>query len=430
LCFTILVRILRWLGAMAGLALVTAAGVRLALNPSTIGFIFLIAVLLISIWDGLVAGLVASVAATLSFNYFFLPPLHTFSIAEPANWAALAAFLFASVIASRLVVAARVQAERAERRRTELETLYGLSVDLFTATNRHSALGIAAGRALQRLDATPEEIQAVSASRLPLLSGKHAGSSRQALESAVRLVALALERERFLEESAHVQALRESEALKTSLLRAISHDLTTPITAITIETEALRRCAGGDAGVRTSVEAIAEETLRLRRRVDNLLSMARLEAGKTRPRIEPTPPVDLIRAVRENLPRVALTVQVDPDCPDANIDPSLALEILVNLVENAHRASPPGAAVEIVAGRHPSDGTMVRIEILDRGSGLPPGVASDAADLPHRGLGLEIARSLAIANGGSISLGARPGGGTIARINFPAAALLTLQERV
>jgi two-component system, OmpR family, sensor histidine kinase KdpD len=424
------VRILRWLGAMAGLAIVTTAGVRLDLNPSTIGFIFLIVVLLISIWDGLLLGMVASVAATLSFNFFFLPPLHTFSIAEPANWAALAAFLFASVIASRLVVAARVQAERAERRRTELETLYGLSVDLFTATNRHRALGIAAGRALQRLDATPEEIQEVTAGRLPLLSGMHTGSSRQALESAVRLLALALERERFLEESAHVQALRESEALKTSLLRAISHDLTTPITAITIETEALRRCAGDDADVRTSVEVIAEETIRLRRRVDNLLSMARLEAGKTRPRIEPTPPADLIRAVRENLPRVALAVHVDRDCPDANIDPSLALEILVNLVENAHRASPPGAVVEIVASRHPDGHGIVRIEILDRGSGLPPGVASDATDLPHRGLGLEIARSLATANGGSISLGARPGGGTIAGIDFPAAALLALPEPV
>ncbi len=348
-------RILRWLGAIAGLAIVTVAGVRLALNPSTIGFVYLIVVLLISIWDGLLLGLLASVTATLCFNFFFLPPLHTFSIAEPANWAALAAFLFASVTASRLVVAARVQAGRAERRRTELETLYSLSVDLFTATNRHGTLGVAAGRALQRLGARREEIQEVTAGRLPLLSGAHAGGARQALESAVRLIALALERERFMEESAHLQALRESEALKTSLLRAVSHDLTTPITAITIETESLRRSAGDHGEVRASVEMIAEETMRLRRRVDNLLSMARLEAGKARPRIEPTPPVDLIRAVRENLPRVALTVDVAHDCPDANIDPSLGLEILVNLVENAHQASPPGAAVEIVAGRHPVD---------------------------------------------------------------------------
>jgi two-component system sensor histidine kinase KdpD len=423
------VRILRWLGAMAALAIVTAVGSRLTLNPSTIGFVFLIVVLLISIWDGLLLGTAASVVATLCFNFFFLPPLHTFSIAEPANWAALAAFLFASVIASRLVVAARVQAEQAELRRTELEILYGLSIDLFTATNRHGALSVAARRALERLEATPEEIEQVTTGRLPLPSAKNTESSRQALESAARLVALAVERERFLEENAHVQALRESEALKTSLLRAISHDLTTPITAITIETESLRRHAGDDGDVRSSVEVIAEETARLRRRVDNLLSMARLEAGKARPRVEPTPPADLIRAVRENLPRVAVTVHVDRDCPDANVDPSLALEILVNLVENAHRASPPGTPVELLAGQHPDDHDKVRIEILDRGPGLPPGIASESADLPQRGLGLEIARSLAVANGGSISLSARPGGGTIARIDLPA-ALLAVQERL
>src|SRR6185436_6013383 len=98
-------------------------------------------------------------------------------------------------------------------------------------------------------------------------------SSKQALESVARLVALAVERERFIEENAHLQALRESEALKTSLLRAISHDLTTPITAITLHTEALRR---GD--VKEPLAGIIGETDRLRRRIDNLLSMARLEA--------------------------------------------------------------------------------------------------------------------------------------------------------
>src|SRR5207248_10188282 len=130
---------------------------------------------------------------------------------------------------------------------------------------------------------------------LPLLvGGKTTGAlvargtaaSRQALESAARLVALAVERERFIEENAHMQALRESEALKTSLLRAISHDLTTPITAITVRIESLRRRADADRDLLDDVDAIAEETARLRRRIDNLLAMARLEAGKSKPRRE------------------------------------------------------------------------------------------------------------------------------------------------
>ncbi|MEA2236254.1 MAG: two-component system, OmpR family, sensor histidine kinase KdpD [Thermoanaerobaculia bacterium] len=473
-----------WTGAIGSIALVTAAGNAIGLNPSTIGFAYLIVVLLISLWGGLLAGTISSVLATLCYNFFFFPPLYTFTIENPANWFALAAFLVASVTVNRLVVAARVQAEKAEQRRTELETLYGLSIDLFTATNRVGALGEAAGRALKLLGAQagglvlfdgspfrqnvvswngdkPDEIEDLIAGvgrhkeplefpsplgrdvYLPLIvGGKTTGTlvargteaSRQALESAARLVAMAVERERFIEENAHVQALRESEALKTSLLRAISHDLTTPITAITIRTESIRRRAGTDDELREDAGAIAEETARLRRRIDNLLAMARLEAGKAKPRIEPTPPADLFRATRENLPIVfsarPITVHVEPDCPDANVDPSLALEILVNLVENAHRVSPASATIELVARKHPLDAGKVRIEILDRGPGLPPGVvdadgnvATETTDVAQRGLGLEIARSLAAANGGSIGLAPRPGGGTIARIDLPAALL-------
>jgi two-component system sensor histidine kinase KdpD len=464
-------RIAIWIGAMTAIAGVTAAGSAAGLNPSTVGFAYLIAILLISVWGGLAVGTVASVVATLCYNFFFFPPLHTLTIAEPANWFALAAFLVSSVTVSRLVVAARRQAETAEQRRKELQTLYGLSIDLFAATNHAGALEEAAGRALRLFGARggrlvlfddrprrpPDEIDDLIAAvgrrnepvelpsplgrdvYLPLIiGGKPTGAlvvrgteaSMHALESAARLVALAVERKRFIEESAHMQALRESEALKTSLLRAISHDLTTPITAINIRMESLRRRAAGDDDLRETVGAIAEEIERLRRRIDNLLSMARLEAGRAKPRPEPSPPADLFRAVRENLPQVfaahPVSVHVDDDCPDVNADPSLALEILVNLVENAHRVSPPGAPIELVARRHPLDGDKVRLEVLDRGPGLPPGVAD--SDVVQRGLGLEIARSLAAANGGSIGLAPREGGGTVACIDLPA-ALLPVGER-
>lgn len=482
-------RIAAWTVALTALAAVTAIGSVARMNPSTIGFVYLIVVLLTSVWGGLLVGTVVSIVATLCYNFFFFEPLYTLTIAEPANWFALAAFLVASVTVSRLVVAARVQADKAEERRMELETLYGLSIDLFTATNRVGALGEAAGRALKLLGAVegglvlfdgspyrqrvvwwngqkPDEIEDMISGigrhkeplempsplgrdvYLPLIVGgkpngalvaRGTNASKQALESAARLVALAVERERFMEENAHVQALRESEALKTSLLRAISHDLTTPITAITIRTESLRRGATSDADLLENVTAIAQETERLRRRIDNLLSMARLEAGKSKPRPEPTPPADLFRAVRENLPLVfsgrPLTLHVDEDCPDAHVDPSLALEILVNLVENAHRVSPEGAPIELVARRHPLDRQKIRIEVLDRGPGMPPGavdgdgnIAAPTTDVAQRGLGLEIARTLAAANGGSIGLAPRPGGGTIARIDFPA-ALLPVEER-
>jgi len=471
-----------WAAAIAALALVTYAGRALDLNATTVGFVYLIVVLVVSIRGDLLAGTVASVVATVCYNFFFFPPLYTLTIAAPANWFALAAFLISSVTVNRLVVTARVLAQKAEQRRNEIETLYALSVDLFAATNRVGALGEAAGRALQLLGARagglvlfdgggtyrqtvvswngdkPDEVEDLIAGvgrhrvpleipsalgrdvYLPLFAGERTAgvlaargttASKRALESAARLVALAIEREDFIEQNAHVQALRESEALKTSLLRAISHDLTTPITAVTIRTESLRRRAGDDRDLRDDVEAIAEETGRLRRRIDNLLSMARLEAGKAMPRREPTPPADLFRAARENLPIVfasrPVPVHVDADCPDADVDPSLALEILVNLLENAHRVSPPGAPVELAARRHPLDAGKLRIEVLDRGPGVPPGIAENT-DVAQRGLGLEIARSLAAANGGSIGLAPRAGGGTVARIDFPAALLAAAGE--
>jgi two-component system sensor histidine kinase KdpD len=284
---------------------------------------------------------------------------------------------------------------------------------------------------------------------LPLLvGGKTSGAlvargteaSKEALVSASRLVSLAVERERFIEENTRMQAIRESETLKTSLLRAISHDLTTPLTAITVHTQALRRRTGADEEWKSAVAGIAGETDRLRRRIDNLLAMARLEAGKAKPRREPTPPADLFRAVRENLPLVIesrpVTVRVEEDCPDVNVDPALALEVLVNLIENAHRVSPPGSTIELTARVHPLDPAQVRLEVLDRGPGVPAGIADSdgnlvagaTSDVAQRGLGLEIARSLAAANGGSIGITPRAGGGTVARFDLPAAPLPVVTE--
>jgi two-component system sensor histidine kinase KdpD len=466
--------------ALAAVAATTAFGRVLHANATTAGFGYLVVVLLVALRFGLGASTVASLASTACYNYFFLPPVGTWTISEPANWVALTAFLLASVIVSRLVARERRRAEEAEARRLEMEALYDLSVDLFAATNRVGALGEAAGRALRTIgarggglvlfeqgperlnevssfgpdelsgvdpmiegvarQAEPAEVPAADGTRdvyLPLaVGGKASGvlvvrgtrAERNALVSAGRLVALAVEREKFVSERAHLDALRESDALKTSLLRAVSHDLRTPLTAIQMGLERLRR-TGGAAD---AVEEVSREAERLSRRIDNLLAMARLDAGTFVPHPEPTPAADLFRAALESLPLVLgarrVDVSVAPETPDLFVDPALGVEILANLLENAARAAPAGPPLELRAEPSPHDGSRVRVDVLDRGPGVPAAVkravaaggeSGDAGG--HTGLGLEICRSLAHSVGGSLALLDRPGGGTIARLDLPSA---------
>jgi two-component system sensor histidine kinase KdpD len=456
---------------------VTAAALRVGANAATVGFAYLITILGIAVWTNLATALVSSIVATLCYNFFFLPPVRTWTIQDPANWVALASFFVASLVATRLVVRARNEAQEAEARTKEISALYALSIDLFTATNRVGALGEAATRALANVGASggglvlfgggaydqrivswsgppQDEIEDLIAGiarhkatvELPAMTGRDVYlplnigggtggniigvlaargtyATTRALESAATLVALAVERERFLAESAHLQALQEGDALKTSLLRAVSHDLATPLTAISLQIERLRTLTHDPA-----VDAISEETARLRRRIENLLAMARLEARSVVPRPEPAPAADLFRAAREHLPLIVesrpVEVRVAPDCPEVYVDPSLALEILVNLIENAHQASPAGAPIELSAFRHPLQPDRVRLEVADRGRGI----ASEASDTAHRGLGLEIARSLSTASGGQVTLANRPGGGAVARVDLLAAQLPAVDE--
>jgi two-component system sensor histidine kinase KdpD len=177
------------------------------------------------------------------------------------------------------------------------------------------------------------------------------------------------------------------------------------------------------------VEDVARETERLSRRIDNLLAMARLDAGTFVPRPEPAPAADLFRATLDALPLVLagrdVQVSVDPETPDLYVDPALTVEILANLLENAALAAPAGTPLALVAGPSPLDTTRVRIDVLDRGAGVPSAIkreaTADPGDAGRTGLGLTICRSLAHALGGSVCLLDRTGGGTLARLDLPAA---------
>ena len=461
--------------SVLAVALTTAGAWFLGANPPTAGFLLLLVVLFSATAGGLAAGVGASLAATVSLNYFFIPPIHTFHVTDAENWVALGAFLVVAVVASRLVTAARTEADRARARATEVQTLYDLSIELFRAAASGTALADTATRALAVTGAqsggvvlfdeaeakplgwmgTPPGESVLERARsirvhartlefaeglvrdlyVPLgppgspggvLVALATPATRAAVESTARLLDLAMEREQLLAQRAHVEALRESESMRTALLRAVSHDLSTPLTAITVQVASLERQLAGHTSART-IGFLAEEVARLRRRIDNLLAMARLETGSIAPRPEPIPPPDLFRATRESLgasgTAAGLEIEVSPDCPDVFADPSLALEILINLVENARRFAPPGTSLQLVAARHPDDPAIVRLGVLDRGPGMVSDTtALDPGDVRPRGLGLEIARRFAEASGGAVVLSPRDGGGTCAWVDLPMAA--------
>jgi K+-sensing histidine kinase KdpD len=349
---------------MAGATLISHAD---AANEITAGFLYLVGVLGLATWGGWRLGALASLVATLCMSLFFMPRTGTPIIHEVDDWVALGSFLAASALVSHLVVRARQEADEAQRRQREL-------------------------------------------------------------------LALAIEREHLLREAAHLEAVRESDALKTALLRAVSHDLRTPLTAMRLEIESLDDRLANWPEALASLRGLSLEQARLTRRIDNLLSLARLEAGVARPHPEPTPAGSLLHASQESLARILsgrrVEVRIAPGCPDLLADPNLVLEILVNLLENAARAS--GELLELVAApavseglaglTPPADTARVWVEVLDRGPGVPA-----AGFRASGGLGLLIARSLAEANGGSLELLDRPGGGTIARLDLPAAIYVEVE---
>jgi two-component system, OmpR family, sensor histidine kinase KdpD len=403
------------------------------------------------------------------------------AVDDPENWIALATFLLTSLLANRLLVRERVQAASARTSHEEIEALYEMSVALLRGTGGIEHIGDAAARYLGRIGASsggvilfgasPQHQQVLAWCGLPISDevediaagvGRHgrmtdipsrfgrdvciplmvagrvraalvarsAALTRSALESAANLLAFAIERNRFLHERAHVEALRETSELKTSLLQAVSHDLKSPLTVLAVESEALDRIGVAEGRAAAHVRTIRDEVARLHRRIENLLSVARSEAGIVAPRTEPTPAADLFRAARESLRTLtdgrAISTTVRDDTPDLLVDPSLALEIVINLLENADRASSASSAIELSAS--PSDDLQGRvwIEVRDRGSGLDAEQLRrvrtlDASATGGGGMGIELARTLALLSGGSVEWFARPDGGTIARLDLPAA---------
>jgi two-component system sensor histidine kinase KdpD len=469
----------RYAASLAAVLIITFAYRQMPqISATTVALTYLLAILGVSTLWGLGVSLFMSVAATLAYNYFFLPPVKTFTIADPQNWVALVAFLVTSVLASDLASRARKQAAEAIRRRHEVERLYQFSQRLLSAGNPIELLnaiprqivetfevGAAAlflsekqkvyrsGMILPQLDAdilksvvAREELQIDAEHSVcfaPLrLGSRILGSmgisgpvlSRESLEAMGTLIAVAIERAHAIELVGKNEAAREGERLKSALLDAITHDFRTPLTSMKASVTSLLSPAKLDSGQREELlHIIDEECDRLNRLVGEAAEMARLEAGEVKLQLEPVRADGLISGALDVCRGVlgARPVRIELKQPELHVraDFARAEEVLVHLIQNANLYSPPERPITI--GAEEKDGS-VQFSVADQGPGIGDtelGLIFDkfyrGADQRYRvqgtGMGLPIAKAIVEAHGGTIGVISQVGHGSVFSFSLPIA---------
>jgi two-component system sensor histidine kinase KdpD len=467
----------RYLSSALLVAALVAACRVLHANASTAGFAFLLAVLMVSASWGLQCAIFLSVIATLSYNFFFLPPVGTFTIADPQNWIALFTFLFTAVIASQLSERARRETLNAQGRRRELEQLYSFSQHMLIADNvlglvnvipiklveifgadfagmfsihskkvyysdlraqeqissevlhRVSERGEPVTDADHKLRIRPLRIGLRSVGALAIIGGDLSPESMEAIGS---LVAIAIERAGAVEKLAHSEAGRESERLRSILLDSVTHDFRTPLTAIKASAQSLLGDTQLDEPSRKELlTVINEESDRLDRLVGEAAQMAQLDAHAVELNLQPhhiREAIDDALATNQNtLARHPVTINASDSLPLVSMDLRQIEEILSQLLDNAGKYSPRGTPITITAE---IQGNMLITSVADQGPGIDSIDQSMVFDKFYRGrgqrqsvqgtgMGLAIAKAIVETHGGTISLTTQPGRGSVFSFTLP-----------
>jgi two-component system sensor histidine kinase KdpD len=437
----------------------------------SLSVVYLPAVLVVSITWGGWLGVAAAVISAAAFNFFHLPPLHHFEIRESSNWVALVTFLVVAGLASSVAEVTRARARDAEARRREADLAAEMARLLLRGDNLAEALPTAAARLAQALELNSAaiEMEAVDGDQRGIAFPLRDGTSRlgtllvgaDTSEASLRrlqervvpaleaLLSAALEREGLLGGVVETAALRRADTVKTALLRAVSHDLRSPLTAISAAGEAVGSASLSQQEREEMAAVIQEEARRLSRLVDNLLDLSRLEAGAAEPRRDWTSVEELIRAALEELAAgpEEFSLSIDRELPLVRVDPVQMERAFVNVLENARRhsgghpvsvraravrslARAPGSrpargddgasAGQGDGSRPPGDRVIVRV--IDRGPGIPPAQLERVFEPFYRagttagghrgsGLGLAIARGFTEASAGSLHVESLPGQG-------------------
>jgi two-component system sensor histidine kinase KdpD len=283
---------------------------------------------------------------------------------------------------------------------------------------------------------------------LPLLAGQRAvgvlslrfrdpallaADQRDLLDAFVRQIALVLDRQRLRDAEQQAKLVAESERLSRTLLNSISHEIRTPIAAITSAASNLSEARPDGAGdfEKAMVGEIQEAARRLNRLVGNLLSMTRLESGHVKAKLDWCDVSDLVqvtlREIAKDLAQHKITVGIAAGLPLVRMDFVLMQQVLTNLLLNAAVHTPPGTAVQVNAA---VDADTLALTVADNGPGLPPDALplifdkfyrAPAAPAGGTGLGLAIVKGFVEAQGGQVKAGNRPGGGAVFTVQLPLA---------
>jgi two-component system sensor histidine kinase KdpD len=448
-------------GLVAGAALLAGATLLLTAPRTDVAFasdvaIYLLIVVVTSLVGGFYPALSAALAGSLLLNYYFVPPVHTFTIAHGENIVALVTFLLVAVLVSRVVDMSARRSALAARSSAEAETLSTLAGSLLRGEAALPALlervqetfamrsvsllerggpgpghSGAGWRVLAAVGSDPPQRPAdgdctaeIDDMHLLALRGHPLPAEDQRVLSAFASQVAVAYRQRELAEAARaVEPLAESERARTALLNAVSHDLRTPIAAAKAAVSSLRsgEVAWSDEDSRELLATADTSLDRLTDLVTNLLDLSRLQAGVLPVLAGPVGLDDVLsRALDHAAPNGAqLDVDVPADLPDVCADAGLLEQVIANLVQNALRYAPVGSPVRISGSAH---GGHVELRIVDRGPGIAAKDAEgvfaafqrrDDSPAPGTGvgLGLAIARGFAEAMGGTVTAEETPGGG-------------------
>jgi two-component system, OmpR family, sensor histidine kinase KdpD len=443
----------------------------LSVNPTTVALSYLVAILLIATRWGIIEATAGSLAAVLCFNFFFLPPIGTFIIADPQNWVAFIAFLATAIVASQLSGRARQREIQASAREGDLERLYALSRALLLSPDGASITGLVARHiaAIFELEAVAiydhhtDAIFWAGSRELPAVEGKlrdvarHAMSVRDpsgmvitaiqlggapiaslavldpalsdtVLQSIANLVAIGLERARGQEATARAEAARQSSELRATVLDALAHEFKTPLTSMKAAASDLLASLSTSARERELVAIIDEDLDRFQALVTDAVHMLRIDAGNFAVHRDRHNLADVVTATVRKLERRLDGHDVHTRVPSelaVDADRELLGLALRQLLDNALKYSPPTSTIDI----HAQGNGTVDIAVHNSGSAIPeqdqPRIferfyrGSQARHVPGTGIGLAIVQQIAAAHGGTLTVASSPGAGTTFTLSLP-----------